>query len=113
MPTRRSERKRAKDSIMVTNAMTGETLGRIGNLSADGMMLITQQLLPEGRLYQLQFLLDDAQRQRRRMEVGIQCMWSDAARTERTFWTGCRIIDIAPAEQAILSDWVGRATESA
>jgi hypothetical protein len=98
---------------MVINAMTGETLGRIGNLSVDGMMLITHQPLPEGRLYQLQFLLADAQRQQRRMEVGIQCMWSDAARTERTYWTGCRIIDIASSEQAILNDWVGRATESA
>jgi hypothetical protein len=113
MPARRSVRKRAKDSILVTNAMTGATLGRIGNLSVDGMMLITPQALPEGRLYQLQFLLSDAELQQRRMEVGIQCMWSDAARTEGTYWTGCRIIDIAAAEQTILGEWVERAAEGA
>lgn len=111
MPARRSVRKRARDAIMVTNAMTGETLGRIGNLSVDGMMLITAQPLPEGRLYQLQFLLSDAERQQRRMEIGIQCMWSEAARTERTHWTGCRIIDIAASEQEILEGWVERAAE--
>jgi hypothetical protein len=96
---------------MVTNAMTGETLGRIGNLSVDGMMLITPQPLPEGRLYQLQFQLVDAGRRPRRLEIGIQCMWSDAARTDRTYWTGCRIIDIAPTEHEVLAGWVERATE--
>jgi hypothetical protein len=111
MPARRSVRKRASDAIMVINAMTGETLGRIGNLSVDGMMLITPQPLPEGRLYQLQFVLADAERRPRRLEVGIQCMWSDAARTDRTYWTGCRIIDIAPVERDILADWVERAAE--
>lgn len=113
MPARRSVRKRATDAIMVTNAMTGETLGRIGNLSVDGMMLITPQPLPEGCLYQLQFLLTDAQKQRRRMEIGVQCLWTDAASTERTFWTGCRIIDIAPSEQEILDEWVEGAAERA
>ncbi len=111
MPARRSVRKRARDAIMVINAMTGETLGRIGNLSVDGMMLITPQPLPEGRLYQLQFMLASAERHPRRLEIGIQCMWSDAARTDRTYWTGCRIIDIAPAERDILADWVERAAE--
>lgn len=113
MPARRSVRKRTTDAIMVTNAMTGETLGRIGNLSVDGMMLITAQPIPDGRLLQLQFLLSDADRKHRRMEIGIQCMWSEAARTERTCWTGCRIIDIAPSEQEILDGWVERAAERA
>ena len=113
MPARRSVRKRSKDAILVTNGMTGETIGRIGNLSVDGMMLITPQPLPEGCLYQLQFQLTDAAQQRRRMEIGIQCLWTEAARTERTFWTGCRIIDIAPSEQEILDGWVERASERA
>lgn len=112
MSSRRSIRKRTGESILVTDAMTGRTIGRIGNLSVDGMMLISPQPIAEGSLYQLQFLLADAQRQPRRLEVGIQCLWSEAARTEHSHWAGCRIIDIAPSEQQVLAGWVERAAEA-
>ena len=111
MATRRSVRKRISESILVTDAMTGRTIGRIGNLSVDGMMLISTRAIAEGSLYQLQFLLSDGEGLQQRMEIGIQCLWSEAARTERTYWAGCRIIDIAPSEERILDGWVGRATE--
>lgn len=39
---RRSRRKPAYLTIPVVNKMTGQTLGRIGNLSADGMLLVCE-----------------------------------------------------------------------
>lgn len=111
MVARRSVRKRAAESITVVNAMTGESMGRIGNLSVDGMMLISPSPLPEDHLYQVQFQLRDAQHAPHKLEVGIQCLWSEAARTEHTHWAGCKIIDISEAEQAVLDAWVERATE--
>ena len=111
MPSRRSVRKRTGESILVTDAMTGRTLGRVGNLSVDGMMLISTRPIAEGSLYQLQFLLSDGELVQQRIEIGIQCLWSEAARTERTHWAGCRIIDITPSEQQILDGWVERAAE--
>jgi len=44
MVARRSVRKRTAEVIIAINAMTGETIGRIGNLSVDGMMLISQKI---------------------------------------------------------------------
>jgi len=52
---RRNKRKRADVVIQVTNAITGEILGRIGNLSADGMMLVANRPLREDALYQFRF----------------------------------------------------------
>lgn len=92
--------------------MTGESLGRIGNLSVDGMMLITTQALPESCLYQVQFQLQDAERRSHRMELGIQCLWSEAALTEHSHWIGCKIVDISPEEQDLLDAWVERAAET-
>ena len=45
MVSRRSVRKRVAEAILVTNAMTGETLARVGNLSVDGMMLISPRFI--------------------------------------------------------------------
>lgn len=111
MVARRSIRKRAAEAIVVINAMTGETIGRIGNFSSDGMMLISNHPIPEEHLYQVQFQLRDAMHTVRKLELGIQCLWSEAARTEHSHWAGCKIIDISDAEQQLLNEWLERATE--
>lgn len=113
MASRRSVRKRVAEAILVTNAMTGQTLARIGNLSVDGMMLISSQPIPEERLYQVHFHLRDGEQRGHRLEVGIQCQWTETARTPNTYWAGCKIIDIAPDEQTLLNAWVERAAEAA
>ena len=87
-------------------------MGRIGNLSVDGMMLITSHGVADGCLYQVQFQLRDEQQQAHRMEVGIQCLWSEAASTEHSYWIGCKIIDISDEQQQLLDAWVERATET-
>lgn len=112
MVDRRSLRKRVAEAILVSNAMTGETLGRIGNLSVDGLMLISAAPIPEEHVYQVHFPLRDALHMTHRLEIGIQCLWSDAARTERTFWAGCKIVDISEGDQALLDAWVERTAES-
>ncbi len=112
MVSRRSVRKRVAEAIMVTNAMTGETLARVGNLSIDGLMLISSHSIPEERLYQVQFQLRDADHNVHRLEIGIQCLWTEAARSANTYWAGCKIIDIAASEQQILDAWVERAAEA-
>jgi len=113
MSERRSLRKQVSEALAVTDCMGGTSLGRIGNLSTDGMMLISPATVEEGCLFQVQFLLRDAGGQPRRLEIGIQCLWTTSARTERSHWTGCRIIDIAPAEQQVLDAWAERASELA
>lgn len=112
MVARRSKRKRTSEAILVTNAMTASTLGKIGNLSIDGMMLIATAPIIEGSLYQVQFLLRDQLGQPRRFEIGIQCLWSEAARTEKSHWAGCRIIDITASEQQLLDTWAERAADA-
>ncbi len=112
MVNRRSVRKRVGEAIMISNSMTGESLGRVGNLSVDGMMLITSHDVQDECLYQVQFQLRDREGLAHKLEVGIQCLWSEAARVERTYWVGCKIIDIGESEQRLLDDWVERTAET-
>lgn len=113
MTTRRSIRKKATEVVMVTNGMTGETLGRVGNLSIDGLMIIGQRQLGEDHIYQIQFALNDADHLSHPVEVGIQCLWSEATRSSGSFWSGCKIIDIAPEHLNLLAAWIERAPELA
>ena len=111
MSERRSVRKRVAESLPVIDVMTGAALGRIGNLSVDGLMLIGSRALSERYVYQVQFPLPGAKATAPRMDLGIQCLWSEAASGEHTHWTGCQIISISTAGQQLLDDWVARSAE--
>jgi PilZ domain len=110
---RKSVRKRVTQVMMVTDAFTGESLGRIGNLSNDGMMLIAPKELPDEHFYQLHFTLLAAGAAPHKVEIGVQCLWCDQARTANTYWAGCKMIDISPADQAAVKRWVAQAEEEA
>ncbi len=104
---RRSKRKSAEGLIQVTNAMTGEVVGRVGNLSIDGMMIIAQTELAEDGLYQFSFHLPDGQGRAVTLEVGVHEQWQDPASTPGQYWSGFRIIDIAPRDLEALERWIG------
>lgn len=103
---RRSVRKKAAQAIVVSNSMTGESMGRIGNLSNDGMMLIASKLIHEEHYFQVSFPLTNKQHQSRKLEIGVQCLWSEQSRSANAHWAGFRIIDIAEADMAFLKVWV-------
>ena len=103
---RRNPRKRADVIIQVTNAITGETLGRIGNLSNDGMMLVANRPVREDALYQFVFHLPDERGHPLPLEVGVHEQWSEPANVPGQFWAGFRFIDIGEHDQATLNRWL-------
>lgn len=106
---RRNQRRRAHHAIPVINTITGEPIGHIGNLSVDGMLLISSRRLAEAALFQFSFPLpnggSDSQQP---IEVGVHEQWSEAANVPGQFWTGFRIIDIGPDEYTRLCNWVNK-----
>lgn len=104
---RRSPRKTAHVTINVTNAMTGEPMGRIGNLSADGMLLVCNRKVADNALFQLAFELVDANGAPRMIEVGVHEQWSEAANVPGHYWVGFQFIDVAPDDIAIIASWLG------
>lgn len=105
---RRSPRKRAQQAIEVTNSISGEVIGYVGNLSEDGMLLISGRALPEDALFQFTFPLNNFVNNgaSQRVEIGVHEQWCESAAVPGQFWTGFRIIDIDPEDQKVLAAWV-------
>jgi hypothetical protein len=104
---RRNQRKRVHHAIAVNDAITGQQIGHVGNLSVDGMLLISSRQLPEDALFQLSFELPEATSTRMRtLEIGVHEQWSEQANVPGQFWTGFRIIDVGPDDYNVLCDWV-------
>ena len=104
---RRAERKQIRDMILVENAISGLSMGRIGNLSRSGMMVICSERLEDDALYQIRFVLpgsgnEDAPS----IEVGVHEQWTEQAAVPGQFWSGLRIIDISPEADDLLTTWL-------
>ena len=104
---RRSRRKKAQQAIQVTNSITAEAIGYVGNLSIDGMLLIANRALPDNALFQFSFELPGHPgAAARRIEIGVHEQWSEPANIPGQFWAGFRIIDIDPQDRVALGAWV-------
>ena len=103
---RRSPRKPPGVIIQVTNTLTGDVVGRLGNISAEGMMLVASRPVVDDALYQVLFNLPDEHGRLHPIEVGVHEQWSEQANVPGQHWVGFRIIDIAPADGAVLIDWL-------
>jgi hypothetical protein len=104
----RAPRKRADAIIQVSNAITGEVVGRIGNLSIDGMMLIANRPMRDDALFQFLFHLPDGNGRTQALEIGMHEQWSEPASVPGQQWAGFRIIDIGPEDQSVLTTWIER-----
>lgn len=103
---RRVARKRADVNLRVTDAMTGDVIGHLGNLSLDGMMLIAQSSINDNALYQFMFELPDAHGRLQPIEVGAHQLWSEPPTFKGQAWVGFRFIDIASDDEKILAEWL-------
>lgn len=106
---RRYKRRTVPQAVEVVDTMTDRIVGRLGNLSAGGMMLIGTQTLVEEALYQFRFTLPDGRGRLRPIQVGAQMLWSDNASGSGQVWTGFRFIAIRTRDAGFLRSWADEA----
>lgn len=102
---RRARRRKASDTILVTDAMTERTIGRIGNLSETGMLLMLDAPLVDDALYQLRFTLRDGAGGQQ-VDVGAHLLWMDRASAPAQVWAGFRFIAVSEAQSRRLRSWI-------
>jgi hypothetical protein len=103
---RRARRRKAPDTILVTDMMTERVVGRIGNISETGMLLMASEALVEDALYQFRFLLRDDDGKELPVEIGAHLLWMDRASAPGQSWTGFRFIGLNEAQAARLRAWI-------
>lgn len=110
---RRGPRKRPDVALQVSDAMTGEVVGQLGNISLEGMMLMASAPIVDDALYQFVFHLPDVHGRLRPIEVGAHELWSERANMRGRTWAGFRFIDIGTEDLTVLREWMLRADDSA
>lgn len=103
---RRSRRRKAEQTIAVKDAMTGQTVGRIDNVSSTGLLLALTTGLNDDALYQLNFELPGADGRPIPLEVGTHLLWSIQHGAQGTHWAGLRFIALSQHQSQVLKQWV-------
>lgn len=103
---RRRPRRNPAEPILVIDAMTGASVGRIGNLSETGMLLIATEPMTDDALYQFQFRLPGQDGTEGSYEVGAHLLWRDEQSAPGMAWTGFRFIAIPEAQAERLRAWI-------
>lgn len=103
---RRSRRRKIPNTIVVIDCMTERVVGRLGNLSETGMLLIAGTPLVDDALYQFRFPLPAGQGSDAGLEVGAHLLWQDRASAPGQAWAGFRFIAIPPEQAERLREWI-------
>lgn len=103
---RRARRRKIEGTVHVTDMMTEAVIGRIGNLSENGMLLIAMAPLVDDALYQFSFALPLPGGAVLTVEAGWHALWQDRSNASGQTWVGLRSITIPEAQLQQLRTWL-------
>jgi len=108
----RPARRRPDHAVAVTDQMTGACAGHVGNLSATGMMLISEQPIVEDGIYQFAFTMP-LESGPRTIEVGAHEQWSAPGTVRGQQWVGLHFIDLSAEDERALRQWLAGGADGA
>ncbi len=103
---RKSPRKIADEVLEVSDQITGTLIGRVVNISAEGLMLLSQEPIVTGSVYQLEMELSGSDGSIQQISFGAEAVWTTEASQPESFWTGFRIIDISGEDVLSIDDLI-------
>jgi hypothetical protein len=103
---RRAPRKRPNYVVTVMDTITGQPLGQLGNLSSNGMLLISQHSPRSEAIYQVSLPLPGQDDSVPTIDVGVQEQWHEPAASPGQIWSGYRIVAIGSTDAAHLARWL-------
>ncbi|GAB3730888.1 PilZ domain-containing protein [Luteimonas pelagia] len=103
---RRSRRRKVANTILVVDAMTDSVVGRLGNLSETGMLLMANAALAEDALFQFRFTLPGDEAGETPVELGAHLLWQETAGVSGQAWSGFRFITVPEDDMVRLRAWI-------
>ena len=101
------------DLVPVTDQMRDSVVGRLGNVSETGMLMLASQPLRDDALYQLRFPLPLGDGRSAAIDVGVHLLWSEPAHAPGQSWAGFRFLTRSREHRHLLRAWIGEDSDEA
>jgi hypothetical protein len=103
---RHSQRKVANEILIIVDQITGNQIGRVVNISSEGLMLLSDEPMVTGSVYQLDLLLPNPVRDQQKVAFAAEAVWCTEASQPESYWSGFHIIDIANEDVLIIDELI-------
>jgi len=103
---RRAKRRRIEGVVQVIDAMTDAVVGRIGNLSENGLLLLAAAPLADDARYPSPLAPPTRPRRTVPFEAGMHALWQDRQNAAGQSWIGLRMISVSEDQLADLRQWL-------
>lgn len=110
--TRRAPRRQVTELVPVTDLMAETVIGRLGNVSETGMLMLASVPMHEDALYQLHFAIPGPQGEPLRIDVGVHLLWSEQTHAPGQAWLGFRFLTLARDAREQLRQWIAEETSA-
>lgn len=104
--TRRAPRRAVPEHIPVSDRMREIVVGRLGNVSETGMLILTDAPLVDDALYQLSFPVPDRNGRDTAIDVGVHLLWHEQAHAPGQYWAGFRFLTLSSPHRELLRHWI-------
>ncbi|VXC22128.1 PilZ domain-containing protein [Pseudomonas sp. 8Z] len=109
MHERRQHRRHGTElQLEVFDLNTGQRLGRIVDLSADGFMLLSDMPQVPETVLQCRLVCHERMQQIDEVQLGADCLWSRPGADDQRCWAGFHIIDLAEDQARALDSLLAR-----
>lgn len=96
---RKRERQKISDVLTVMDVHSERLLGRVVDLSVEGLMLISQVPIEVNRIFELKIQLPMRFSECTEIRVGVESLWTRESDDGTQYWTGFHIICISDQDQ--------------
>jgi hypothetical protein len=95
------------DQILeVNDQVTGTSLGRVVNISAEGFMLLSEEPVITGSVYQLSLIAPQPSEMKEPIKFGAEVVWCTEASQPESYWSGFHIIDISNDDALMIDEMI-------
>lgn len=109
---RKHARKHLGCTFKVSDINSNRLIGCMVDLSADGFMLLTDQVHEAGTILQLRVDFVGAVNGVSHIELGAESLWAGAANKANHFWAGFHIIDLSDSAAATIAAVISKSQGS-
>jgi c-di-GMP-binding flagellar brake protein YcgR len=101
---RNRPRKNTPHLVRVINDDSGKTMGRVVDITADGMMLVTKELIEPGKIYNFRIVLPIMVHHRSDINLQAKAVYSNGDENSEFCRCGFKFIDLPGEDGFILED---------
>ena len=110
--TRRARRREVTEQIPVTDVMAEAVIGRLGNVSETGMLMIASVPMNDDALFQFRFAISGAGGLSVPLDVGAHLLLHEESNAPGQYWTGFRFLTLSRDHRELLKAWVEQETSA-